>query len=78
MSFVRFMSSPAGRALRIVAGLALMVIGIAVVRGTGGLVLAVVGAVPLLAGALNLCLLAPLFHAPLRGSDLPPLPPMHA
>ena len=78
MSFVRFMSSPAGRALRIVAGLALMIVGVAVVRGTGGLVLAVVGAVPLLAGALNLCLLAPLFHAPLRGTDLPPSAPLHS
>ncbi|HEX8954350.1 MAG TPA: DUF2892 domain-containing protein [Polyangia bacterium] len=73
MAFVRFMSSPAGRTLRIVAGLLLMFVGVAFVRGTGGLLLAVVGAVPLLAGALNLCLLAPLFHAPLRGSDLPPL-----
>lgn len=55
-----------------------MILGTTVVRGTSGLLLAIVGAVPLLAGALNLCLLAPLFHAPLRGSDLPPLPPMRA
>ena len=72
MSFVRFMASPAGRALRIVAGLALMIVGVGVVQGTGGIVLAVVGAVPLVAGLFNLCLFAPLFGAPLRGSELPP------
>ena len=78
MSFARFMASPAGRALRIVAGLALIVIGLGILGGTRGIVLAVVGVVPLMAGLLNLCLLAPLFGAPLRGSELPPVPPLHA
>ncbi len=50
MAFTNFMSSTAGRALRIIAGLALIVIGLAVVGGTGGIVLAVVGLVPLGAG----------------------------
>jgi hypothetical protein len=77
MAFVRFMASPAGRALRIVVGMALIVVGLTVGK-TAGTVLAVVGLVPLLAGALNLCLLAPLFGAPFRGSSLPPLPPLRA
>lgn len=66
MGFARFMSSTAGRALRVVAGLALIVIGLA----TGTWWLAVVGLVPLLAGALDVCLFAPLFKAPFSGKAL--------
>ncbi|HLH64671.1 MAG TPA: YgaP-like transmembrane domain [Solirubrobacteraceae bacterium] len=66
MSFVRFMGSGAGRATRIVAGLALIGAGIAI-GGTLGVVLAVVGVVPLAAGVFNLCLFAPLFGLDLRG-----------
>lgn len=65
MKFVEFMSSTAGRAARAVAGLALIAIGLAM-GGTGGVVLAVVGLVPLAAGVFNFCLFAPLFHAPFR------------
>ncbi len=49
--------------------MALMVIGLFSVSGTGGLILAVVGAVPLLAGAFDVCLFAPLFGAPLKGAE---------
>jgi hypothetical protein len=41
-----------------------------VVGGTGGIVLAVVGLVPLLAGVFDVCLFAPLFGAPLKGADV--------
>lgn len=53
MAFVTFMSSAAGRALGIVAGLTLIV-GLAVVGATGGVILAVVGLIPLGAGAAAL------------------------
>jgi len=69
MGFAKFMSSGLGRGLRIVAGLALIAIGLFSVGGTGGLVLAVVGAVPLLAGILDVCLFAPLFGGPLKGAE---------
>lgn len=68
MGFVKFMSSPAGRVARIVAGVALIVIG--AVIGGGGWVLAVVGLVPLAAGALDLCFFAPLFKQPMKGSEV--------
>ena len=45
-------------------------VGLAVVGGTSGIVLAVVGLVPLLAGVLDVCLFAPLFGAPLKGTDV--------
>ena len=50
------------------AGAALIVIG-AVVGGAGW-ILAVVGLVPLVAGALDVCLLGPVFHEPLRGAQV--------
>jgi len=68
MGFVRFMNSTAGRVARIGAGLVLIVGGL-VAGGTAGLVVAAVGVVPLAAGLANVCLFAPLFHAPFRGSS---------
>ena len=37
MALVTFMSSPAGRLARVIAGIALIVVGLAVVGGTGGI-----------------------------------------
>ena len=70
MGFAQFMSSGLGQGLRIVAGIILIAVGLAVVGGIGGIVLAVVGLVPLLAGVLDVCLFAPLFGAPLKGTDV--------
>jgi len=70
MEFARFMSSALGRGIRVVAGLALVLIGLAYVGGTGGIVLAAVGALPLIAGVGNFCLFAPLFGGPFLGSKL--------
>ncbi len=69
MSFAKLMSSGLGRGLRIVAGLALIVIGLFSVGGTSGIILAIVGVVPLLAGILDVCLFAPLFGGPLKGAE---------
>lgn len=68
IAFARFMARPIGRGLRIVAGGALIGAG-AEWGGTAGVLLAAVGIVPILAGALNLCLLAPIVGAPFRGAD---------
>lgn len=65
MSLVKFMSSRAGRLTRSLAGLVLIVAGLAL--GGGWLTLSVVGLIPLCAGALNVCLLAPLVGQPLKG-----------
>ena len=66
----RFLASSAGRVVRAVAGLALIVIGLAVVGGAIGWILAIVGLVPLLAGILDWCFFAPLFGLPFTGSRL--------
>lgn len=70
MGFARFMVSPAGRLIRIVAGIALVYYGIAIMGGTGGWIVAAVGLVPLLAGVFDFCLLAPFVGAPFKGQDV--------
>ncbi len=65
MKFAQFMSSATGRLLRIVAGIALIVIGL--IAGGGWVTLSIIGLVPLIAGLANVCLLAPLFGQPLKG-----------
>ncbi len=68
MGFVRFMNTKPGRGARIAAGM-LMVIGGMIAGGTAGWAVAIIGLVPLIAGLANVCLSAPLFHAPLRGGS---------
>ncbi len=72
MEFARFMSSPFGRGLRIVAGIVLIALGLGVVHGIGGIVLAVVGLVPLVAGVFNFCVFAPLFGGPFQAKNIQP------
>lgn len=69
-AFVGFMASIYGRGLRIVAGVALIVVGLFVVEGTGGIILAVVGLVPLFAGAFDFCIFAPLLGFPFLGKAI--------
>jgi hypothetical protein len=68
--FVKFMASPAGRIVRIVAGIALVVLGLFVIHGIGGIIVAVVGLVPLVAGLFDFCVFAPLFGAPMSGPKI--------
>ena len=68
--FVKFMSSTTGRFTRIVAGIALILIGLFVVHGVGGIILAIVGLLPLVAGMFDFCVFAPLFGAPLSGKQV--------
>ena len=65
MGFSKFMASAAGRTIRSVAGVALIVVG--GLLGGGWWALAVVGLVPLAAGALDICLFNVLFGQPLSG-----------
>lgn len=69
MGFARFMATPFGRVLRVLAGVALISLGIAF-GGTLGIVLGLVGLVPLLAGLFNVCIMAPILRAPFSGRKL--------
>ena len=68
--FIKFMASQTGRATRVVAGIALVIWGIVALGGATGLVVAVIGLVPLLAGLFDFCVFAPLFGAPLSGPKI--------
>jgi hypothetical protein len=64
---VKFMASMPGRIVRIVVGAALLLWGFMGLEATTGIVVMVIGLIPLLAGLFDVCLIAPLFGAPLRG-----------
>lgn len=63
------MATPTGRIARIVAGIALVLVGLLGVQGGLGVVIALVGVLPIAAGAFNFCAIAPLIGAPFLGKD---------
>lgn len=68
--FVKFMVTGTGRIVRVIAGAALITWGLLGLGGTLGIVIAVVGAVPLLAGLFDFCVFAPLFGQPMSGTRI--------
>ncbi len=72
--FVAFMASATGRIVRIVAGIVLVAggwFGLGGAMGSViGIVVAVIGLVPLLAGIFDFCVFAPLFGNPLSGAKI--------
>ena len=69
-SFFRFMVSPVGGILRVVVGLALVVIGICWVQGPAGWTLVITGLLPLVASVFDKCVFAALFKLPADGTAL--------
>lgn len=67
MPLLTFLASQPGRAARAIAGLVMIGAGLFAIKGAGGMTLAAVGVVPLAAGALDFCILAPLFGLPFLG-----------
>ena len=69
--FTTFMASLAGRIIRIVAGIILIALGLLIMHGgVGGIIVAIVGLVPLVAGLFDFCVFAPLFGAPMSGPKI--------
>ncbi len=66
MSFVRFMNTTTGRAIRVAAGLALIGAGIAM-GGGAGWALGAFGLLPLVTGLADICPISPFLGEPLRG-----------
>ena len=69
LRFAEMMATPLGRLARVLLGTALIALGYGL-GGALGIVLAVVGLVPVAAGLFNVCFIAPLLRVPLRGSRL--------
>lgn len=59
MAFAKFMSEPAGRIIRAVLGLVLIALGF-LIGGATGVLIGIIGLVPLAAAAFNYCLIGPL------------------
>ena len=68
--FVSFMASTTGRIVRIVAGFGLIALGFLGIGGVAGPVVAAIGLVPLIAGAVDVCVFAPLFSSPITGPEI--------
>jgi hypothetical protein len=67
---IKFLASTTGRILRVVAGIALVAWGLLGLGGAAGITVAVIGAVPLLAGLFDVCVFAPLFGNPFSGPKI--------
>ncbi len=65
--FARFINSPAGRVARVVVGLGLVVWGFLAPGPGTGYILVAIGLVPLLAGAMDLCLVSALLGGSIKG-----------
>jgi hypothetical protein len=68
--FARFINTVAGRFIRLIVGAALIVCGCTLLDQTLGIVLIVIGLIPFVAGALDLCLISALLGGPLSGKKL--------
>ncbi|MCS7296097.1 MAG: DUF2892 domain-containing protein [Dehalococcoidia bacterium] len=68
--FVRFMASGAGRLLRIVIGVALILLGVFVLPAPWSWIVEAIGVIPIAAGIFDFCLLGPLFGVGFWGRDI--------
>ena len=66
-NLIAFMQSGAGRITRIALGVVLIAVGYSV-QGLAGIIIGLIGAVPLIAGIVGVCLFAPLFGYTLYGN----------
>ncbi len=74
MALASFLSSATGRVLRMLVGLGLIgwgvFLAVAANTITIGMILVVVGLLPLVAGLTDVCVFAPLFGAPFSGAKV--------
>ena len=68
MPFIRFMTGVKGRVARIVMGLVLLSLGLFVIEGVAGSILAVLALVPITGGLLDFCLAGLLLGYPFSGA----------
>ena len=69
MKIVKFMTSGMGRGARIVMGVIMMMVGLLVVQGTVGTIMAVVALIPIAGGLFDFCLLGFALGYPLKGGE---------
>jgi len=59
VALVNFMNGGIGRALRIILGVALIYVGLAMMGGTTGIIVAIIGLLPIALGIWGHCILEP-------------------
>ena len=68
MAFVKFMTSGMGRVARILLGLVILSVGLSVVKGVPGTILALVALIPISGGLFDFCLIGFTLGYPLQGA----------
>ena len=66
----KFLGSTAGRWVRMIAGIGIILIGVYAVSGVWRWVLIIIGLIPFLAGLFDFCVFAPLLKLPFNGREL--------
>ncbi|MCL5048572.1 MAG: DUF2892 domain-containing protein [Firmicutes bacterium] len=69
-NIVELTATPGGRVARVVLGLAIIGIGLSLGSTTARTILVIVGLLPILAGTLNFCGIAPLFGKSFSGKEV--------
>jgi hypothetical protein len=69
-SFSKFLNSPAGRILRLVAGLGFLIVGYVYRDHVLGVISMVWGVLPLSAGAFDICYVSAALGGPLSGKKI--------
>ena len=67
MAVVKFMTSGMGRAARVVLGLVILSVGLFVVKGVPGTIMALVALIPISGGLFDFCLIGFALGYPLKG-----------
>ncbi len=62
-----FLQSPFGRMLRVMLGLGVVMVGILLLQGTAGFLVAVIGLIPIFTALSGVCVVGPLFGYTLEG-----------
>lgn len=70
MEFARFMATNVGRMMRILAGMILILGGLALLAGFWKFILVGAGLLLMAAGVFNFCFIAPLVGGPFFGKDI--------
>jgi len=68
--FAKFINSPAGRIARVVVGIVLIIWGFTGLDTGMGIVLIIIGLVPLVAGGFDMCLISALLGGPISGKKV--------
>lgn len=69
MQFVKFMTSGMGRGARIALGLMILSVGLFVVQGMLGTIMAVVALIPLAGGVFDYCIVGAVLGYPFWGAE---------